>query len=345
MFLRNAWYAAALTEELGGDLLARTICKDPVVLFRTADGGPAALADRCCHRGLPLSLGRLLGERVQCGYHGLEFDAAGVCVAVPGQTQIPPGAAVRAYPVVERDLFVWIWMGDPALVDPAAIPDYHWNSDPDWPAVGGAAEVRCHYMLSIDNLLDLTHLPYIHASTLGAEAITANPIEVTRRADSVTVERWMIDVDPGPFWAEAIGRDRGCDRWQITTYRPPSHTFFDIGVAATGTGAPQGRRVDPVEARLAITLTPVDETASRYAWVFARNYRRDDPETDRRIRAAIGAAYGEDFAALEAQQRSMETGREPWKIDVNADAGQIAGRALHDRALAAERERRAEAAE
>ena len=345
MFLRNAWYAAALAEDLGRDLLARTICKDPVVLFRTAGGLPAALTDRCCHRSLPLSLGRLIGDRLQCGYHGLEFDATGACVAVPGQSRIPPGAAVKAYPVVERDLFIWIWMGDPALADPAAIPDYHWNSDPDWPAVGGAAEVKCHYMLSIDNLLDLTHLPYVHASTLGAEAITDNPITVTRRADSVTVERWMIDVDPGPFWAEAIGRNAGCDRWQITTYRPPSHTFFDIGVAATGTGAPQGSRVDPIAARLAITLTPVDETTSLYAWVFARNYRKDDAETSRRIKAAVDAAYGEDFIALEAQQQSMLGSPEPWKIDVNADAGQIAGRALHDRVLTAAPARRAAAAE
>ena len=224
MFLRNAWYVASMADDLGQSLVPRTLCEEPVVLFRGSDGTPSALADRCCHRHLPLSMGKLMGDRLQCGYHGLEFDTTGACVAVPGQSTIPPGAAVKAYPVVERDRFVWIWMGDPALADPTTIPDYHWNSDPDWPAVGGSAEVNCHYMLSIDNLLDLTHLPYVHASTLGAEAILENPIKVTRRDDSVTVERWMVDADPGPFWGDAIGRRSGCDRWQITTYKPPSHT-------------------------------------------------------------------------------------------------------------------------
>ena len=345
MFVRNAWYVAALAEDLGESLLARTICKDPVVLFRTADGAPAALADRCCHRSLPLSMGTLLGDRLQCGYHGLEFGADGMCVAVPGQSKVPPGASVRSYPVVERDLFIWIWMGDPALADAVAIPDYRENSDPNWPAGGGSAEVKCHYMLSIDNLLDLTHLTYVHVSTLGSEAITQNPIEVTRREDSVTVQRWMIDSYPGAFWSDAIGQSEGCDRWQITTYKPPSHTFFDIGAALTGTGAREGRRQDAVEARLAITLTPVDETTSIYAWMFARNYLKDDAEISKRVLAAIDMAYGEDFVALEAQQQSILRQDNPWKIDVNADAGQLFGRMLHDRMLAAEQAQSAEAAE
>lgn len=344
MFLRNAWYVASIAEDLGRTLMPRTICEEPVVLFRGADGTPAALADRCCHRHLPLSMGKLSGDRLQCGYHGLEFDTTGACVAVPGQSAIPPGAAVKAYPVIERDLFIWIWMGDPAAADADTIPDYHWNADPDWTAVGGSGEVKCHYMLSIDNLLDLTHLPYIHKSTLGADAITDNPIKVTRDAGSVTVERWMIDVDPGPFWADAIGRQSGCDRWQRTTYVPPSHTFFDIGVALTGTGAPEGVRAGTAESRLAITLTPVDETTSIYTWMFARNYLRDDQQTSRRIRAAIDGAYAEDFVALEAQQQTMLGRDRPWKIDVNADSGQLAGRALHDR-LIAQAQAQAEAAE
>ena len=116
-----------------------------------------------------------------------------------------------------------------------------------------------------------------------------------------------------------------------------AHTFFDIGVAVTGTGAPEGNRVDAAEARLAITLTPVDETTSVYAWMFARNYLRDDADTSRRIQAAIGSAYAEDFVALEAQQRSMLSNESSWRIDVNADAGHLAGRALHDRLLEAER--------
>jgi vanillate O-demethylase monooxygenase subunit len=354
MFLRNTWYVAAFARDLGAELVARTICKEPVVLFRTADGTPAALADRCCHRSLPLSIGRHLGDRVQCGYHGLVFDATGACVSVPGQSAIPPGAAVRAFPVVERDAFIWIWMGDPALADPAAIPDYRWNADPAWSGpdgtfVGGTAEVGCHYMLSIDNLMDLTHEIYIHRSTLAADSITENPIKTTRTERSVTIERWMIDEDPGALWTRALWGDnppdrRRADRWQIVTYFPPSHTLLDVGVAPAGTGAREGRREGTAEARLAITLTPIDETRSVYYWVFPNNFTRDRAMADW-LQSAISGAYGEDSVALEAQQASMLRRPEPWKVDVNADAGQIAARRLHDRLIAAEGGAEAAAAE
>ena len=353
MFLRNAWYVAALARDLGGELAARTICKEPVVLFRTPDGTPAALADRCCHRHLPLSLGVHLGERIRCGYHGLEFDAGGVCVQVPGQATIPPGAAVRAYPVVERHGFVWIWMGDPALADPGAIPDYRWNADPDWApprgdAIGGAAEVGCHYMLSIDNLLDLTHEIYIHRSTLATRSIAENPMKTARTDSSVTIERWMIDEDPGVLWSKALWGDappakKRADRWQIVHYFPPSHTLLDVGAAPTGTGAPEGRRADAAEARIAITLTPVDETRSVYYWMFPNNFTRDRAMADW-LQAAISGAYVEDFTALEAQQKSMNGRLDAWKIDVNADAGQLAARLLHDLLIAGERARASAAA-
>jgi nitrite reductase/ring-hydroxylating ferredoxin subunit len=84
-FVRNAWYVAGWSQDLGKDqLLARTILNQPVVLYRKADGGVAALEDRCAHRFAPLSAGRLVGDdRVQCLYHGLEFDPAGNCAKNP----------------------------------------------------------------------------------------------------------------------------------------------------------------------------------------------------------------------------------------------------------------------
>src|SRR5882757_4446416 len=88
MFIRNAWYIAAWADELGQKPLARRICNDPVVLFRDRDGRPAALVDRCCHRSAPLSLGEVVSDGIQCGYHGLTFDGSGACVAIPGQSRI-----------------------------------------------------------------------------------------------------------------------------------------------------------------------------------------------------------------------------------------------------------------
>ena len=135
MFLRNHWYVAASGSEIGRKPFRRIIMNEPVVFYRTEDGTPIALEDRCPHRRLPLSMGKLVENDVlQCHYHGLRFDRTGACVRVPGQDMIPPTARVKTYPVVERYKWLWIWMGDPALADPAKITDYHWLDDPDWGA-------------------------------------------------------------------------------------------------------------------------------------------------------------------------------------------------------------------
>jgi vanillate O-demethylase monooxygenase subunit len=334
MILRDAWYIAARTSDVGREPLGRTFCKEPVVLFRRQDGMPAAIEDRCCHRHLPLSKGRLVGDVVQCGYHGLEFDTSGSCVRVPGQTRVPPGAKVKSYPLVERHGLVWIWIGD-AAADPSRIPDYHWLDDPAWRAVGGSIPLAAHYMYSIDNLLDLTHETYVHASTLGAAGISHAPIKTERFDDAVRVTRWMLNEDPGPFWRMALGKPGPCDRWQVINFYLPSHTMLDVGVAVAGTGAPHGDRRWGVEGRVCISLTPIDEKSSWYHWFFARNFQIGDTALDDKILSSVTGAYMEDMTVLEAQQRSLDGAPSGFKtIDVNADAGQLAGRRLFETALA-----------
>ena len=136
MFVTNVWYVAAWDDEIGRQPLARRLLNEPVVLYRGSDGGPIALEDRCCHRHLPLHKGEIEGDNIQCGYHGLTFDRHGQCISIPGQTTVPPGAQVRSYPVVERDRWIWIWMGDPKRADTAPIPAFHWLTDPSWGSKG-----------------------------------------------------------------------------------------------------------------------------------------------------------------------------------------------------------------
>ncbi len=121
MFLRNFWYVCAQPEEVTRTPLARTICDEPIVLWRTENGTAVAFEDRCCHRRMPLHKATIVGDRLRCHYHGLEFEPSGECVHVPGQTTVPPGAAVKTYPVVERYKWLWIWMCDPAVADVAAV--------------------------------------------------------------------------------------------------------------------------------------------------------------------------------------------------------------------------------
>ncbi len=218
-FLTNRWYVAAWAEEIDDRPLARTILGKPVVFYRAENGAPVALEDRCCHRALPLSMGQVVGDEIRCGYHGLKFDATGACVEVPGQSTIPPGARVAAYPVVERHRMVWIWMGDAEHADADDIPDLFWQDDPAWVTTGEHIEVACDYRLLIDIQLDATHATYVHVSTLASSAIQETPPEVIRDGDVLHVQRWMLDVEAPPIWVAAGGFTGNVDRW-ILERRP-----------------------------------------------------------------------------------------------------------------------------
>ena len=213
MFVRNAWYVAAWGDELGQTPLSRRLLGDPIVFYRTKAGDVVALDDRCCHRHAPLSKGRVVEDAIRCGYHGLTFDSAGRCIAIPGQQLVPPGASVRCYPVTERWGWVWVWMGDPTRIDDLAIPDFHLLDDPGWRSAGERLQIKCHYQLVIDNLLDLSHLSYLHESTIGTAAVAETPVTTERDGDKVRVTRWMIDVEPPPTFVKAGGFETNIDRW------------------------------------------------------------------------------------------------------------------------------------
>ena len=336
MYLRNCWYAAAWDHEIGSGLLARTILGEPLVVFRLADGAAAALEDRCCHRHLPLSKGRLVGDIVQCGYHGLEFDRSGACVRVPGQARIPPGARVRSYPIVERWRWLWVWMGDPVRADEALIPDYHWNDDPGWTSYGDLFHVRGDYRLLVDNLMDLSHIQFVHATTLGASTDVNAEIEVTRSEDNVLVSRWVLDTPPAPMYAHALQMNAKVDRWQNIKYTPAASVVIDAGSAIAGTGAPQGDRSRGVETYSNHFLTPETEKSTHYFWHHARNFRRGDEGFTAELRRMFASALREDVVAIEAQQKSIDRVGDRPTIDINVDAGALQTRRLLEERIAAE---------
>ena len=267
MFLKNAWYVGAWGTEVGRhSLLRRTLLNEPVVFFREEDGTPVALADKCAHRHAPLSSGKLVGDNIQCPYHGLEYDATGACVRVPGQSKIPPDCRVRSYPVVERYQWIWVWTGDPALANPDEIEDFHWMDDPDWRAKGELLHLKADYRLLVENLLDLSHLSYIHATTLGTDAVAETPMKFERGNRHVTVTRWVMDSVPPPFFTKAGGfsTDEHVDRWQHITWTPPAFVRLDVGAAKAGTGAENGDRSQGFTMRNLNAITPeTDKTATR----------------------------------------------------------------------------------
>jgi vanillate O-demethylase monooxygenase subunit len=332
MFLRNHWYVAALDSELGTKPLGRTILGEPVVMFRAADGTPVALEDRCPHRRLPLSMGKLVDDTLQCHYHGLRFDRSGKCVRVPGQDLIPQGARVRSYPLVERYQWVWIWMGDPALADPANITDFHWLDDPDWGAKVSYLHVDANWQLIVDNLLDLTHLAFVHETTIGNMALVEHAaVKVQRSPNNVLVTRWIIDQPAPPTFVKVGGFTGNVDRWQIIDYTPPAFLRLDVGATPTGTGAPEGRRVNGISMRNLNAITPETETSSHYFWGQAHDFDVKNPQTTERVFQQIQTAFLEDVAVFTAQQRSITLRPDAPQVDINADAGGIQARRIVDR--------------
>jgi phenylpropionate dioxygenase-like ring-hydroxylating dioxygenase large terminal subunit len=338
---RNCWYAAAYDVELERKLLPRTIGGRNLVLYRRQDGSPIALENACWHRLVPLSEGRLEGDNVACGYHGLVYDGDGRCVFMPSQQTINPAARVRSYPVVERHRFVWVWTGDPALADPDLVPDLHWNDDPAWAGDGRLIHAECNYKLVVDNLMDLTHETFVHAASIGQRAIAEVPFEVTHGPRSATVTRWMIGVEPPPFWRMQLEWKRGepagkVDRWQIIHFEPPSTIAIDVGVAPTGTGAPEGDRSEGVNGMVLNTITPETETTCHYFWAFARNYRLGDQRITTLLREAVSGVFGQDEAVLAAQQRAIDEHPGKQFYNLNIDGGAMWARRLIDQMIAAE---------
>ena len=339
-FPLNAWYACAYDVEVKRELLARTVCNQKLVLFRRTDGSAVALEDACWHRLLPLSKGRLLGDEVQCGYHGLVFNGDGRCTRMPAQDTINPSACVRAYPVTEKHRFMWVWPGDPALADPRLVPDLHWNDDPEWAGDGRMIRVKCDYRLVLDNLMDLTHETYVHGSSIGQEALAEAPFVATHGDRTATVTRWMENIEAPPFWAAQVRRARGytgpVDRWQIIRFEAPATIAIDVGVAPAGSGAQDGHRSEGVNGYVLNTITPETDGSCLYFWAFARNYALRDQALTHELREGVARIFHEDELVLEAQQQAINDHPGYSFYNLNIDAGTMWMRRLIDKMIAAE---------
>jgi phenylpropionate dioxygenase-like ring-hydroxylating dioxygenase large terminal subunit len=339
MFLRNGWYAAQWSHELKDRPIGRTILGDKVVLFRNSNNQVAALEDRCCHRAAPLSMGEVEGEYLTCGYHGLKYDATGQCVEVPAQTHIPRGAKVKSYPVHEKFNVVWIWMGDPAKANPAKIPDLHWLDDPNWTMSPGYIYLKSNYKFLIDNLLDITHITYVHKKTLSGDPREAKILPKPERLpEGVRVGRWMIGFTPPPLFAKAGNFQGKVDRWQFATWKPPSIVYLDVGCAKTGTGAPEGDRSHGISIWSTHLITPETENSTHYMFSFARNFSLADEEMSKLLYEGSRATFLEDVEMLEGVESNRPGGSLEGLVDITTDAAQLQARRILDNMIEAERD-------
>ena len=311
MFLRDCWYVVAWSDEVTRTPLARTVLGEDLLLYRTELGVPVVLENRCAHRRLPLSLGRLIGDTVECAYHGLVYDQGGSCIKVPGQAT-PRNVSIRAYPVVERDQFVSVWMGDPAEADPAKIISFPRLSDPAWGVTKVLLHVAANFLLILDNLLDLSHVAYVHSSTIGNAPVAENAdVKFSRNGNMVRATREMSGVPAAPTYAE-FGPHQGIfDRWQISEYRPPGYFLINNGSGKCGWATADGSsRLDTQGEwgfQVYHCITPETEKTTHQFWALAHELEAVPPEGRPEFYQQSHQVIFEDQVVYEAQQKSLDT--------------------------------------
>lgn len=323
-YVRDTWYPATWSREVVEKPVQRRILGELVVLYRGEKGEIHALEDACPHRLAPLSMGRIRGSLLECGYHGLTFDGGGRCVRIPGQKTIPANARVRSFPVFEKMGLIWIWMGDPSLADPARIYDLPQFSDPAWSAVeGDALHIGCNYLNLADNLCDPAHVSFVHLSTLGNSAGEEVPVETEKRGDDYLVTwRWIIDAPAIPLFQKFGSFAGHVDRWHYYHYHAPSIAVIDFGSAATGTGAHEGNRDDCIQIFACHFITPVDENNCIDHWLHVKNFKADD-DTNRRLSDQFRIAFNEDKEILEAIHLNEQESRPRRPLRIAIDGAPI----------------------
>ncbi|QFG26543.1 aromatic ring-hydroxylating dioxygenase subunit alpha [Actinomadura sp. WMMB 499] len=334
VFARNQWYVAAYGEEVGDGLLARTVCGEPLVMYRTRAGEPVALADRCVHRRFPLSESNRDGDRIVCGYHGFTYDPDGSCVAVPGQTRIPRTARVPSYPLVEQDSLIWVWIGDGAG-DAAAIPRAPWLESPGYTTVRGMEPLAARYELLVDNLLDLSHETYLHAGYIGTPEVARTPIttESDEEAGVVYVSRRMKDVECPPFYSESTGIQGRIDRWQDIEFHPPGFYLLHSRIAPTGVepGA-DGDDSGAFHVEVGYAIVPETETTTHDFWWVARDFALDDAKVSAFLHDSNRTVVLQDVEALDKLEKVIASEPEGYQeLSINIDTGGLAARRMLQR--------------
>jgi nitrite reductase/ring-hydroxylating ferredoxin subunit len=335
-FLYNAWYVAAWASEVNDAPVSRRLLGEDVVLFRGASGMAHALADRCPHRFAPLSRGKICGEAIECAYHGLHFDDTGRCIKNQiGGGHIPANAKVRSYPLVQKYQMLWIWMGDPARADVAQLPNYD-NVVPDRKAghdnLGNYLLVKANYLLEIDNLMDLSHVNFLHNGTLGNETMRPTQPRITETANSIRADLWMPNTR-APF-GELVGQP--CDQWQNMIWMSPTSMLLEFGQVPPG--APPLQKPDELAIHI---VTPETERTTHYFFGTSGVYGDEEAWKAEAMRQAqIGAFTNEDNPMIEAIDGRMD-GTDLWSLDpvlLRGDNAAVKVRRRLDNAIRAERE-------
>jgi phenylpropionate dioxygenase-like ring-hydroxylating dioxygenase large terminal subunit len=167
--IRNQWYVVLEAHEVGSHPVGVTRLGEKMVFWRNQTGKVSAAVDRCPHRGVALSVGKIQDGQLQCPFHGFEFDSSGKCVLIPANGRngvIPNAMRLNSYPTCEAHGLIWLWWGNQPPTELPA-PEFFDNLDEAFYYSSAHDPWDAHYSRVIENQLDVVHLPFIHRNTIG----------------------------------------------------------------------------------------------------------------------------------------------------------------------------------
>ena len=359
-WLRDCWYVIAWDHEIppasSAELFTRRVLGEPILVWRRGEaavgtegtegteGSFVAMEDRCCHRSAPLSMGRREGDAVRCGYHGLKFDASGRCIEAPGLATVPPKANVRTYPIVLHRKWLFVWMGDPARADTALLPDNFSCDHPQWRHRPGYLHYETPYLLICDNLLDFSHLSYVHEKTLGGTPAIAQAVPRIEKVagpnaawaqTGIKVSRQVPNVPAPPFYERFRHFETRIDRWFVYEFLLPGTLLMHSG------GRPVGDAPDDLSNAVQLhscqTLTPETEHSTHYFFQQSHRVGEADDGVVASIYASLEQAFAEDRDMISAQYVNLQRCPDAPMLQLAMDSALIQFRRLLAERLQIER--------
>lgn len=333
---RNQWYIAAWSKEVTREPMERWILDEPIAFYRTQAGKAIALNGRCPHRHFPLGKSAVVGDNIECGYHGIQFRPDGSAASVPSQTTAPTACNVQAYPLVEKWQWLWIWPGDPALADESLIPDHDEIrlTDSNFESCGGTYySVPARYMLMHDNLFDLTHLNVLHRTSIGSGDLASTKEIRTLDEKSLTSFRNFKDMEMPAYYSSAMGYKGKCNREvNIKFFFPCLHFAYSRFTRASTVSDQPGAHVG--QALVYHAITPATRHTAHYFFAMSRDFARDDDALGQKLLSKLLPTLDEDmFATGEIEKMITRLGYAPKEILLKSDTTCGHGRKLFENAI------------
>ena len=326
-FVMNDWYVAAFADEVKPQLLARTLLGRRLVFYRTSEGRVVALEDRCPHRSMPLSAGTLENDTIVCGYHGFRFNTEGDCIEVPSQATCPKNVGIKTYRTHERGAVVWIWMGEAEQADLSKLPSQDWMEDANWERSQGYLSLQANYVRLHENLLDLTHLSYLHAKSFGTPDYAKAAFESEIGPGQFALLRNVVPTTLPPVWGIPTGLTGQGQAARIVRSEFRSLGLHEVSVTSYDCHLPEDARPQ-FRIRTAHMPTPETATSTHYFIVHGRDFAQDDPTTTRFMHDQLFVAFQEDVDGLALQEQALAStpADELYEFSVAADAPAVAMR-------------------